>query len=262
MSSIGASAAVRTYSYWFLQYRRTWRGSLTTTVLSPVMYLAAMGIGLGSLVKSGSGTNGLTYLQFVAPGLLAATAMQTAAAESTYPVFGSFKWIRNYHAMAATPLTPADILTGHVLWIASRIAMSSGIYLAIVAAFGALRTPLAILALPVCVLVGLAFATPIAAYSATRETDYSFSALQRFGIVPMFLFSGTFFNVGQLPWAIRPVAWVTPLWHGVGLARDVTTGTLEWGGWWLVALHMLYLVVLTWIGILVSLRNFRRRLAM
>ena len=261
MSSIGNLPAVRSYAYWLLQYRRTWRGSAITTLISPVMYLAAMGVGLGSLVKSGSGTGGLTYLEFVAPGLLAATAMQTGAAESTYPVLGSFKWIRNYHAMAATPLGPRDILVGHLLWISSRIAMACGVYLGIVAAFGALRTPLAILAWPVCILVGLAFATPITAFSATRETDYGFAAIQRFGIIPMFLFSGTFFAITQLPLAIRPIAYVTPLWHGVQLCRDLTTGHLESGGWWLVAAHIAYLLVVSAVGFFLALKFFRKRLA-
>jgi lipooligosaccharide transport system permease protein len=252
---------LRAYGYWLTQYRRTWRGSVASTLVSPVMYLAAMGVGLGSLVKVGQATGGLTYLEFVAPGLLAATAMQTGSMESSYPVLGSFKWIRNYHAMAATPLTPADILAGHMLWIATRVLVACAAYLAIVAAFGAARTPLAVLALPICLLVGLAFALPITAYSATRETDYGFAALQRFGIVPMFLFSGTFFPISQLPAALQPVAWITPLWHGVRLARDVTTGTLEAGGWWLVAAHLAYLLAVVAIGYLFALRFFRRRLA-
>jgi len=259
--SVVSLPAARSFSFWLMTYRRTWRGTVITSVVSPVMYLAAMGVGLGSLVKSGQGTGGFSYLQFVAPGLLAATAMQTSAGESTYPVLASFKWVRNYHAMAATPLTPADILVGHLLWIAARVAMASGIYLAVVAMFGALRTPLALLALPVCVLVGLAFATPIVAYAATREGDLGFTALMRFGIVPMFLFSGTFFSVSQLPVGIRPIAYLTPLWHGVGLARDLTTGQLESGGAWLVVGHVAYLLAWAVVGTFFALRYFRARLA-
>lgn len=259
--SIGSIPAVRSYSFWVAQYRRTWRGSAVSTVVNPMMYLAAMGIGLGSIVHSGHATGGLTYLQFVAPGLLAATAMQTGSQESTYPVLGSFKWIRSYHAMAATPLTAPDILVGHLMWITVRVAMVTGAYLAVVAAFGAARSPLAVLALPVCLLVGLAFATPIVAFSATRESDYGFAALQRFAIMPMFLFSGTFFNVSQLPWAIRPIAWITPLWHGVRLCRDLTTGRLEAGGWPMVGVHLAYLLVVIAVGYCLSLRFFRARLA-
>jgi lipooligosaccharide transport system permease protein len=260
MSTLSSLPAMRSYSYWLQVYKRTWRGTVITSVVSPVMYLAAMGVGLGSLVKGGQGTGGLSYLQFVAPGLLAATAMQIGSAEATYPVLGGFKWIRNYHAAAVTPLSPGAILAGHLMWIATRGAMASGIYLAIVAAFGGLRTSLAILALPVCVLVALAFAAPVAAYAATREMDNGFAALQRFGIVPMFLFSGTFFSVTQLPWAIRPIAYITPLWHGVQLTRDLTTGQLESGGAWLVPVHVGYLLALTALGVLLALKYFRRRL--
>jgi lipooligosaccharide transport system permease protein len=222
------------------------------------MYLAAMGIGLGSLVRGGPGTNGLTYLQFVAPGLLAATAMQIGSGEATFPVMASFKWVRNYHAMAATPLTPADILVGHVLWMATRVAMACGIYLGVVAGFGAVRTPLAVLALPASVVLGLAFSLPI---TASRESDNGFAALQRFIIVPMFLFSGTFFNVMQLPAAIRWIAYATPLWHGVQLDRDLTTGRMESGGGWVVAAHVVYLTAMIVVGAGWSLRLYRRRLA-
>jgi lipooligosaccharide transport system permease protein len=261
MTTLSQTPVLRSYAYWLAVYRRTWRGTVITSVVSPVMYLAAMGVGLGSLVKGGSGTNGLTYLQFVAPGLLVATAMQIGSFESTYPVLGSFKWIRNYHAAAATPLTPSAILAGHLLWMATRAAMASGIYLAIVAAFGALRTPLAILTLPVCVLVGLAFAAPITAFAASRDRDSGFAALQRFIIVPMFLFSGVFFNVTQLPAVIRPVAYITPLWHGVRLARDLTTGQLEPGAAWQIPLHVLYLVALVVVGVVIARRVYRAKLA-
>src|SRR5664279_6321390 len=203
-------AALRSYAYWLSQYRRTWRAGVFTTLVSPVLYLTAMGVGLGSLVHRSAALGGVTYLQFIAPGLLAATAMQIGAGESTYPVFASFKWLRVYHAMAATPLMPLDILIGHVMWIATRIAMASGVYLAVVAAFGAIQSPLALVAFPACILIGLAFACPVVAFAASREHDNGFAALNRFGIVPMFLFSGTFFPVSQLPVVFRWVAYATP----------------------------------------------------
>jgi lipooligosaccharide transport system permease protein len=252
-----APPALRSYAYWLSQYRRTWRGSAVSTVVSPVLYLTAMGVGLGSLVHRSAAIGGVTYLQFLAPGLLAATAMQVGAAESTYAVMSSFKWVRVYHAMAATPLMPLDILVGHLLWIATRVAMASGVYLVVVAAFGALRSPLAVLAFPACILVGMAFAGPIVAFSATRENDTGFAAMMRFGIVPMFLFSGTFFPVAQLPEAARWVAYITPLWHGVDLMRSLTLGHVDA----LVALgHIAYLGVWATVGIAIAARIFKRRL--
>ncbi len=192
--------------------------------MSPVLYLAAMGVGLGSLVHRSAAIGGVTYLQFIGPGLLAATAMQVGAAESTYAVLGSFKWMRVYHAMAATPLHAARHPDRPPLWIATRIAMASGVYLAVVAAFGGIKSPLALVAWPACLLIGMAFAGPIVAFSSTRETDNGFAALNRFGIVPMFLFSGTFFPISQLPEVLRWIAYATPLWHGVELVRSLCLG--------------------------------------
>jgi lipooligosaccharide transport system permease protein len=255
-TSLYAIPALRSYRYWVATYRRTWRGSVSTTVVSPVLYLAAMGIGLGSLVHRSSAIGGVTYLQFIGPGLLAATAMQVGAAESTYAVLGSFKWVRVYHAMAATPLLPLDILVGHLLWIATRIAMASGVYLGVVAAFGGVKSPLALVAWPACLLVGMAFAGPIVAFSTTRENDSGFAALNRFGIVPMFLFSGTFFPVSQLPEVLRWIAYATPLWHGVELVRSLTLGHVVAAD----LLHVAYLAAWAAVGIWFAARQFQRKL--
>jgi lipooligosaccharide transport system permease protein len=256
MSSLSALPALRSYRYWLASYRRTWRGSVSTTVVNPVLYLAAMGVGLGSLVHRSSAIGGVTYLQFIGPGLLAATAMQVGAAESTYAVLGSFKWIRVYHAMAATPLMPVDILVGHLLWIATRIAMTSGVYLAVVTAFGGIKSPLALVAWPACLLIGMAFAGPIVAFSSTRETDSGFAALNRFAIVPMFLFSGTFFPVSQLPEVLRWIAYATPLWHGVQLVRSLTLGHVYAAD----LLHVAYLTAWAAVGIALAVRQYRRKL--
>ena len=110
--------AVRAFRFWLVNYRRTWRGSIYSSVLNPVLYLGAMGLGLGTLVdKHGSSSlGGVSYLAFLAPGLLAAAAMQTALGESTYPVLASVKWLKTYQAAAATPLRPADLFRGHLLF--------------------------------------------------------------------------------------------------------------------------------------------------
>src|SRR5207302_10604479 len=133
-----------------------------------------------------------------------------------------------YYAMLATPLGIGDIVVGHQLWMATRVATSSAVYLAVIAAFGGIQSPLAVLALPACVLIGVAFAGPMAAYAATRERDGAFVPVMRFGIVPMFLFSGTFFPISRLPVVLEWVARATPLWHGVDLCRGLTLGTITW----------------------------------
>lgn len=250
----------RAYAYWAAAYRRTWRGSIVSSVVTPVLFLAAMGVGLGSLVDDAQGPQGVagvSYLAFVAPGLLAATAMQTAAGEATYPVMASIKWIRTYHAMLATPLGPTDVLLGHLLWIGTRVLLAACIYLAVMAGFGAITSPLALLALPAALLVGLAFAAPIMAFAAIQDNDAGFAALFRFGIVPLFLFSGTFFPVDQLPAFLQPVAYLTPLWHGVELCRGLALGGLEPGR---AAVAVGYLLLWVVVGMVLARAAFHRRL--
>jgi lipooligosaccharide transport system permease protein len=199
----------------------------------------------------------ISYLAFLAPGLLAAGALQTAVGEATYPVLASVKWLKTYQAAAATPLRPADLLHGHLLFTAMRLAMNSTIFLIVMSAFGAVQSAWVVLAIPVCVLTGLAFAAPIEAFAITRDKDSSFAVIYRFGLIPLFLFSGTFFPVTQLPAWIRPVAYATPLWHGVALCRGLSLGTTNPAA----ALgHVAYLAVLALAGVLVAQRNYRRRL--
>jgi lipooligosaccharide transport system permease protein len=218
-----------------------------------------MGLGLGKLIDA-HGTarlGGVGYLVFLAPGLLAAAAMQGGIEESTYPVLGSVKWRRTYYAAAASPLRPTDIFHGHLMFTAMRLAMNSAIFLAVMAAFGAIASPWAVAALPVAVLTGLAFAAPIEAWAITVTKDTSFALVFRFGMIPLFLFSGTFFPVTQLPSWIRPLAYVTPLWHGVALCRSLSLGSASLGG---TLVHLGYLVALAAAGIAVGHRTYRRRL--
>ena len=253
------SFAVREFRYWLTNYRRTWRGSIYTSFLSPVLYLGAMGLGLGKLVDAhGTGRlGGVSYLAFLAPGLLAAAAMQAGIEESTYPVLGSVKWRGTYYAAVASPLRPADILHGHLLFTTMRLAMNSAIFLVVMAAFGAITSPWVLAALPVAVLTGIAFAAPIEAWAITVTKDTSFALLFRFGMIPLFLFSGTFFPVTQLPAWIRPLAYATPLWHGVALCRSLSLGTATLGG---ALVHVGYLAALAAVSIAVGERTYRRRL--
>jgi lipooligosaccharide transport system permease protein len=251
--------AVREFRYWTTNYRRTWRGSIYSSVLNPVLYLSAIGVGLGTLVdKHGSAKlGGVSYIAFLAPGLLAAAAMQTGIGESTYPVFGSVKWRRTYYAAVSTPLRPPDLFRGHLLFTAMRLVMNCAVFLAVMAAFGAITSYWALAALPVAVLTGLAFAAPVEAWAITVRKDTSFALIFRFGMIPLFLFSGTFFPVSQLPGWAQPIAQVTPLWHGVALCRSLSLGTATIGG---ALAHVGYLAALTAAGIAVGNRTYRRRL--
>ena len=250
--------AARPLEFFFAQYKRVWRGTIVSSVVTPVIYLAAFGFGLGTLVdRTADLPEGISYLEFVAPGLLAATAMQIASFEASWPVLSAIKWSRQYHAMLATPLRIVDIVLGHQGFIAFRMFMTATIYLAAIAAFGAVSSPLGILAIPVTVLVGLAFAAPIAAWGAYTETDASFVAIFRFGILPMFLFSGTFFPIDRLPGVLELVAYATPLWHGVDLCRQLTLGDVDPGS---ALVHLAYLVAFTAAGLALAFYSYRRRL--
>lgn len=212
-----------------LQYRRTFRASLFSSFGIPVLFLTAMGLGLGGYVDQNPDPSlaGLTYIQFLAPGLLAATVMQAGSFEAAFPILGGLQWNKIFHAMFATPIRALDIVLGNLAWIALRLTMISVAFSIIVVAFGASRSPLIVLAIPAAVLTGLAFTAPIMAYTATQRTPDRFAAMFRFGITPLFLFSGTFYPIESLPSFLQPVAWISPLWHGVDLCRSLMLGTID-----------------------------------
>jgi lipooligosaccharide transport system permease protein len=186
--------------------------------------------------------------------------VQIAAFESTYPVLSAFKWQQTYLAIAASPIAPAQILAGQLTWIGIRLATSGAAYLVVAAALGTLTGPGVLLTLVVSVLTGMAFAAPVVAYSATIESEgQQFSAIFRFVVMPMTLFAGAFFPVEQLPAWIRPIAWITPIWHGTEVGRDAAFGTLSW---WPALGHVAFLVAVTGVGVWFGARNFRRRLAL
>jgi lipooligosaccharide transport system permease protein len=255
------ASALRATEYWATTFRRSWRSALSSSILTPVLFLAAMGLGLGSFVddsaSAGGSLGGVGYLDFLAPGLLATTAMQVGIADASYPVMSAMKWTRQYHAQLATPLRAADVALGHLLWIAIRCVSASLFFVLVMVAFGAVRSWDVVLAVPAAALTGTAFGAPMAAYAITLDTDNAFIGIQRFALMPLFLFSGTFFPLENLPEAIRPLAWVTPMWHGVELCRSLSLGTASVG---MTVLHVAVLVVLTVGGAFVARRAFHRRL--
>jgi lipooligosaccharide transport system permease protein len=242
-----------------LVYRRTWRGSLFSSFLQPTLFLLAMGVGLGSLVDAGGAAlpGGVPFLHFLAPGLLASACMQTASFESSFPIIGKMTWQRNYEAMTTTPVTVPALVAGELAWIALRLSTVAAAFMAVMAVFGVPRTPLAVLAVPAAVLTGLAFSAPLLAYAATLQTGNQFNAVFRFGITPLFLFSGVFFPLDRLPEPLQAAAWATPLFHGVELVRGLTLGSLD-GQTWLA--HLAYLAALALAGALAAVRTFSRKL--
>jgi len=250
----------RQLDHWLVRWRRTWRGTAITNFVLPVLYLLAMGVGLGAYVDEGGATaslGGVAYLDFVAPGLLATSLMQNAVGASTWPVMGAFKWDRTYHAMIATPLRTRDILLGNLALVLARMALTAVVFFGVLVGIGVAVLPWALLAAPAAVLVGMAHSTPLFAYAAWLDRETGFVLLYRIGLVPMFLFSGAFFPVAQLPGPLPGLAKVLPLYHGVELVRDVTLGTPE-----LVVDvgHGAYLAAWCAVGFVLADRAFARRL--
>jgi lipooligosaccharide transport system permease protein len=200
---------------------------------------------------------GVSYLAFVAPAILATSAMNTAMGEASYPVFGSLKWNRIYIGAQASPLRPADIFRGHLMFMVMRLAMNCAFVVLVMWAFGAVRSAWVVLAYPAAVLTGLAFAAPVAAWAVTVRSENNFAYMFRFGMMPLMLFSGTFFPLSQLPGFLRVLAYATPLWHGVDLCRMLSLGDVDLP----VALaNIAYLTALAAIGIWAGARTYRRRL--
>jgi len=249
----------RVFEHRLLQYRRTFRASIFSSFLSPEMFLSAMGLGLGGYVSNSAALGGVPYLVFLAPGLLAATAMQTGSFEATFPIMAGLVWNKIFHAMHATPISPRDIALGNLAWMAARLTLISTIFTFVIVLFGAAQSPLILLAIPAAVLTGLAFAAPLAAFSATQKNPNKFSTIFRFGITPLFLFSGTFFPIASLPSALQALAWLTPLYHGVALTRGLSLGTIV-DDPVAAVIHVLYLAILTGVGAWLMVRNIRSRL--
>lgn len=240
-------------------YRRVWMGSVFSSFVGPVLFLTAMGLGLGNLVDEGSGeVDGMSYLLFVTPGVLVAGVMQSTAAESLWPVLGGTKWLRYFHGMVASPLRPGDVYGGYVAWLGIRAAVSALVFLVVATVLGGVDAPTAVLAVPAAALCAVAFAAPLTAYSATRENDATFGLIMRVGVVPLFLFSGTFFPVEQLPAAVRPLVALSPLWHGVELCRAATTGH---GDPLAMVGHVAFLLAVIVVGAWFGVRGFSEKLA-
>jgi lipooligosaccharide transport system permease protein len=249
----------RQVDYWWTVYRRTWKGSVVSSFVQPWLYIAAMGVLLGRYINASTSSIGgaPTYLDFIAPGLLAATAMQTAAGETMWPVMGAIRWDKTYFGMIATPLRVRDIVLGHLGFAMFRVTSTCAVFVLVLGVLGHYPSAgEAVAALLAAVLTGAAFVTPIYGYSAGAKSEQGFALIFRLGVMPMFLFSGAFFPISNLPVALQWFARVTPLWHGVELCRMASLGA--WTPWAVV--HVAYLVALAALGAWWGMRRLDRRL--
>jgi len=258
----GWQAMLRVVEGLWIWYRRNWRATAVSNVAQPLLYLAAFGVGFGGLIDASphaaQATGGVPYLLYLAPALLTVSAVQNATFESTYPIFSAFRSQRTYWGITATPITPAQLVTGQLVGIALRLTVSATAYVLVIAPFGAIRGPGVLAALVFAVLCGMAFSAPLMALAAAwKKGRTPFAAISRFVVLPMVLFSGTFFPVSQLPRAVQALVRISPLWHGTEQARGAALGTLRL---WPAAGHLAYLTALLAVGVLLSRWRFRVRL--
>jgi lipooligosaccharide transport system permease protein len=236
--------------------------ALATGIASPYVYLYALGVGLATVVDQGTGANqalGVSFLVFVAPALLATSAMTVASEEFSYPIFGGFKWNPVFQAMNASPLTPAQIVDGQVIGVAIRMAPTCIAYFGFMLLFGAVPLGTGFLAIGAAVLTGMAIGVMLMAYVATLTQDTGQIAMvMRFVITPLSLFSGTFFPLTQFPVWLQWIGWISPLWHGTELGRVATYGMQE--PLWLTVAHVAYLLLWLAVGWTLARRVATRRL--
>jgi lipooligosaccharide transport system permease protein len=250
----------RQYDYWLTVLKRTWRGGVVSSFLTPLLYVVAMGVLLGGFIEADPDQleGATSYLAFVVPGLVASHAMTLAVSESTYPVMGSIKWHKTFFAQLATPLAVRDLVNAYVAFVMFRVASACAVFMLVMAPFGVFATwwgP--ILAWLSQVLVGFAFTTLVFAYSAWLRSEEGFGLLFRLGVIPLTLFSGAFFPISNLGPVLEWIARLTPLWHGVSLSRMFCVDQVDWA---LAVLNVTVLVTLTVVGWFLAVRNLDHRL--
>ncbi len=260
-----ASAVSRRWGFWFvtehkIRAMRGYAGSIAATALgTPVLYLFAFGVGLATLITENVGpVPGVTYLEFVAPALLASAAVLVAMEEYTFGILLGLKWNPTFIGMNAAPISGRQIVDGVMVFVAIRMAITATLYYVVMAIFGAVSSPTAVLTIAAGMLGGFAFA-PAAAYSATITEDRGqFAILQRVVVLPLTLFSGTVFPLTQLPIFLQWIGWLSPLWHASELGRQFVYGPSE--PIWLTVIHVVYLAGLGILGWQLCVRIVTRRL--
>jgi lipooligosaccharide transport system permease protein len=231
-------------------------------IANPVLYLVSIGLGVGAYIDEntgGMGVDSVSYITFLAPALLATAAIQGAIDESVYPTLEGFKWNKIFFSMNSTPLSGNHIAMGVFLNSLIRVIFTAVIYWFVMLAFGVLESPRAWLAIFTAVMAGAAFGALMQALAGMLENeDIFFTVLQRFVIMPLFLFSGTFYPLTNMPIFLQWIGWISPLWHATELGRWLTYGH-EISSLMLYT-HFIFLNSLLLFGIIASRRIFTRRL--
>ena len=240
-----------------------WTGIiLFAAVVNPTLYLVSIGIGVGSLVNANQGSagvGGVPYLTFLAPALLASAAIQGSSDEVIFPTMAGFKWYKTFFGMRATPLTARQISLGVFMGSMIRTVVSVVIYWTVLYFFGALKSDHAWLAMPAALFAGAAMASVMIALAGKIENeDFFFTIVGRFIMIPMFLFSGTFYPLSKMPVFLQFFGWISPLWHATELGRFITYGYHLSA--MAVIVHISVLAAMIIGGLFASFRIFEKRL--
>ncbi len=231
-------------------------------IANPVLYLISIGLGVGAYIDKntgGMGVDGVSYITFLAPALLATAAIQGAIDESVYPTLEGFKWNKTFFSMNATPLSGNHIAMGVFFNSLIRVIFTAVIYWLVMLAFGVLESPRAWLAIFTAVMAGAAFGALMQALAGMLENeDVFFTVLGRFVIMPLFLFSGTFYPLTNMPIYLQWIGWISPLWHATELGRWLSYGHEISSR--MLYVHFIFLNSLLLIGIIASRRIFTKRL--
>jgi lipooligosaccharide transport system permease protein len=260
--SFGSRRAIHPFERSVYLYRRTWL-VLASGFFEPLFYLFAVGYGIGSLVGDLPGPDGqpVPYAMFVAPALLASSAMNGAIFEVTFNVYGKLRWDKVYDAMLATPLAVGDIALGEIAWALFRGLLYAVGFVAVIVVLNAvgehplIRSPLFLFAIPAAMLIGFAFAAVGMAATTFARGWQDFDLIQLV-LQPLFLFSATFFPISTYPPALQVIVQLTPLYHGVDLIRSLALGIV---GPQLIV-HVVYLLVIGLIGLAIVSRRLDKLL--
>jgi len=231
--------AFRVWQRNFTVYTKLYKSSLALNFVEPILYLAALGLGLGAFVQQ---INGVPYIQFIAPGIIASSSMFAAIYECTYGTYVRMTYQKTFDAILATPVSIDDLIAGELMWGATKSLLYGTIIIIVISLFGLVDSPLIILVIPVLFITGLIFAEISVIFTALVPGIDSFNYFYTLFMTPMFLFSGIFFPLDNLSPIVSKIAFFTPLYHLVNICRGLASGQLAlciWDTVWIVAVVVL-----------------------
>lgn len=231
--------AFRVWQRNFTVYTKLYKSSIALNFVEPILYLAALGLGLGAFVKE---INGVPYIKFIAPGIIASSSMFAAIYECTYGTYVRMTYQKTFDAILATPVNLDDLVAGELMWGATKSLLYGAIIIIVISLFGLVDSPFVILAVPILFISGFIFAEISVIFTAIVPGIDSFNYFYTLFMTPMFLFSGIFFPLDNLPSIVSKIAFFMPLYHLVNICRAFSSGKLAFCTWdavWIFAVVIL-----------------------